>query len=83
MSNSYQEKFNELYNENESPETHYENLIYDIREHNSQDILAANEVAKKVKVKRKNCKENGLIVFSKKGTIPRFIFSNKGRCISC
>ena len=75
----FQEKFNELYNENESPETYYENLIYDIREHYSQDILAANEVAKKVKIKRKKCKENGLIVFSKKGTIPRFIFSNKNK----
>ena len=53
----FQEKFNELYNENESPETYYENLIYDIREHYSQDILAANEVAKKVKIKRKNVKK--------------------------
>ena len=58
------EKFNELYNENRSPETYYENLIYDIREHYSQDILTEMKLLKKSK-KKKKCKENGLIVFSK------------------
>ena len=73
----FQEKFNDLYNENESPETYYENLIYDLREHRPEDILTANEVARKVKIKRKNCHSSGIVVFSKKGTVPRFILSEK------
>ena len=75
----FQEKFNELYNENESPETYFENLIYDVREHNPQDILLSNEIAKKVKIKRINHKKKGIIVFSKKGSIPRFIFSDQNK----
>ena len=62
----FQEKFNELYNENESPETYFENLIYDVREHNPQDILLSNEIAKKVKIKRINHKKKGLLSFQKK-----------------
>ena len=73
----FQDKYKELYNESESPETYYENLIYDLREHNPGDILLSNQIAKKVKIKRINQKSDGLIVFSKKGTIPRFMISNK------
>ena len=36
--------------------------------------LLSNEIAKKVKIKRINHKKKGIIVFSKKGSIPRFIF---------
>ncbi len=78
----FQDKFNEIYNEQESPETYYENLIYDLREHNPADILLSNQIAKKVKIKRINQKKDGLIVFSKKGTIPRFMISNKQKEIT-
>ena len=50
-----------------------------ISESRSQDILAANEVAKKVKIKEKKCKENGLIVFSKKELYQIYFFKQKQR----
>ena len=34
-------------------ETYYENLIYDLREHRPEDILTANEVAERSKLKEK------------------------------
>ena len=43
----FQEKFNELYNENESPETYFENLIYDVREHNPKIYFYQMKLQKK------------------------------------
>ena len=42
-------------------------------------LLKANNISKRVKAKRKIKSENGLIIFSKKGDIPKFVFSNKNK----
>lgn len=73
----FQKQFSNLYKESESPETYYENIIYDTREHEREIIIKANEIAKKVKVKRKINKQDGILIFTKKGEIPRFLFSDK------
>ena len=68
--------------EEASPDAYYENLIYDLRENDSNIILDANNIARRVKAKRKiKTKEKGLLIFSKKGEIPRFIFSDKDKKI--
>ncbi len=82
LESHFQKQFNDIYNlsEEESPETKYENLIYDLREYEPEIIYAANKISRRVKAKRKiKNKENGLLIFSKKGDIPRFIFANKDK----
>ena len=85
LESHFQKAFNDIYNISESisPETYYENLIYDLREYNENIITEANNISKRVKAKRntKN-KTNGLLIFSKKGDIPRFIFSDRNKKIS-
>ena len=69
--------------EQASPEAYYENLIYNLRENDPDTILDANNIARRVKAKREiKTKEKGLLIFSKKGEIPRFIFSNKDKDIN-
>ena len=79
LESHFQKQFNDIYIfRRESPETKYENLIYDLREYEPEIINAANKISRRVKAKRKiKNKENGLLIFSKKGDIPRFIFANK------
>ena len=85
LSSFLQKEFNKIYkmSEEASPDAYYENLIYDLRENDQNIILDANNIARRVKAKRKiKTKEKGLLIFSKKGEIPRFIFSNKDKKIN-
>ena len=82
LESHFQKQFNDIYNlsEEESPETKYENLIYDLREYEPEIINAANKISRRVKAKRKiKNKKNSLLIFSKKGDIPRFIFAYKDK----
>ena len=85
LSSFLQKQFNEIHKMSEevSPDAYYENLIYDLRENDPDTILDANNIARRVKAKRKiKTKENGLLIFSKKGEIPRFILSDKDKKIN-
>ena len=73
----FQNEFNNIYKETESPETYFENIIYDLRDYKPELIIEANNISKRVKAKRNIKSEDGLIIFSKKGDVPRFIFSDK------
>ena len=55
LESHFQKQFNDIYNlaEEESPETKYENLIYDLREYEPEIINAANKISRRVKAKRK------------------------------
>ncbi len=75
----FQKEFDEIYRETESPETYFENIIYDLRDSNPEIIMEANNISKRVKAKRKIHSDDGLLIFSKKGDIPKFIFSNKNK----
>ena len=85
LSSFFQKEFNNIYkmSEEASPEAYYENFIYNLRENDPDTILDANNIARRVKAKRKiKTKDNGLLIFSKKGEIPRFIFSDKDKKIN-
>ena len=85
LSSFFQKEFNNIYKMSEvvSPEAYYENFIYNLRENDPDTILDANNIARRVKAKRKiKTKKKGLLIFSKKGEIPRFIFSDKDRKIN-
>ena len=73
----FQKEFDDIYKETESPETYFENIIYDLRDFNPQVISEANNISKRVKAKRKKNSKDGLVIFSKKGDIPKFIFADK------
>lgn len=73
----FQKEFSDIYKENESPETYFENIIYDLRDYSPEVIMEANNISKRVKAKRKIKADNGLLIFSKKGDVPRFVFSDK------
>ena len=75
----FQNEFNDIYKETESPETYFENIIYDLRDYKPEVIIEANNISKRVKAKRKIKSDDGLIIFSKKGDVPRFIFSDQKR----
>jgi superfamily II DNA or RNA helicase len=84
LESHFQKEFRDMYDISEtmSPETYYENFIYDLREYEPETIIDANNISRRVKAKRKiKTKDNGLLIFSKKGDIPRFIFSDKGKKI--
>ena len=84
LESHFQKEFRDMYDMSEtlSPETYYENFIYDLREYEPDTILDANNISRRVKAKRKiKTKDNGLLIFSKKGDIPRFIFSDKDKNI--
>jgi len=84
LESHFQKEFRDMYDMSEtlSPETYYENFIYDLREYEPDTILDANNISRRVKVKRRiKTKDNGLLIFSKKGDIPRFIFSDKNKNI--
>ena len=55
LESHFQKQFNDIYNlsEEESPETKYENLIYDLREYEPEIINAANKISRRVKAKRR------------------------------
>lgn len=73
--NSYfKEQFDELYKETESPETYFENIIYELRDYKPEVIMEAQSIAKRVKSKRQIKNKEGFIAFSKKGEIPKFTF---------
>ncbi|MDA9743221.1 helicase-related protein [Candidatus Pelagibacter sp.] len=75
----FQKEFDDIYKETESPETYFENIIYDLRDFSPEVIMEANNISKRVKAKRKIKSENGLVIFSKKGDVPKFVFSNKNK----
>ena len=75
----FQKEFDDIYKETESPETYFENIIYDLRDFKPEVIMEANNISKRVKAKRKIKSENGLLIFSKKGDVPKFVFSNKNK----
>ena len=77
LTSYFQKEFNDLYKESESPETYFENIIYNLRDFHPEIILEANNISKRVRVKRKIKSQNGLVIFSKKGEVPRFLFSDK------
>ena len=84
LESHFQKEFRDMYDMSESlsPETYYENFIYDLREYEPETILDASNISRRVKAKRKiKVKNNGLLIFSKKGDIPRFIFSDKDKNI--
>ena len=84
LESHFQKEFRDMYDMSEtlSPETYYENFIYDLREYEPDTILDANNISRRVKAKRRiKTKDNGLLIFSKKGDIPRFIFSDKNKNI--
>ena len=73
--NSYfKDQFDELYKETESPETYFENIIYELRDYKPETIMEAQSIAKRVKSKRLIKNKEGLISFSKKGDTPKFTF---------
>ena len=85
LTSYFQREFKDIYEKSESasPVVNYENLIYDLRENEPDTVLEANNIARRVKAKRKiKTKEKGLLIFSKKGEIPRFIFSDKDKKIN-
>lgn len=73
----FQKQFDDIYKETESAETYFENIIYDLRDFNPEVIIEANNISKRVKAKRKIKSDNGLLIFSKKGDVPKFIFADK------
>ena len=84
LESHFQKEFRKIYDVSEtiSPETYFENFIYDLREYEPDIILDANNISRRVKAKRKlKGKGNGLLIFSKKGDLPRFIFSDKNKNI--
>ena len=84
LESHFQKEFRKIYDVSEtiSPETYFENFIYDLREYEPDIILDANNISRRVKAKRKlKGKDNGLLIFSKKGDLPRFIFSDKNKNI--
>ena len=85
LTSYFQREFKDIYEKSESasPVVNYENLIYDLRENEPDTVLEANNIARRVKAKRKiKTKQKGLLIFSKKGEIPRFIFSDKDKKIN-
>jgi hypothetical protein len=85
LESHFQNEFRKIYDVSEtiSPETYFENFIYDLREYEPDTILDANNISRRVKAKRKlKGKDNGLLIFSKKGDLPRFIFSDKNKNIN-
>ena len=86
LESHFQKEFRKIYDVSEtiSPETYFENFIYDLREYEPDTILDANNISQRVKAKRKlkNKDDKGLLIFSKKGDIPRFIFSDKNKNIN-
>ncbi len=85
LESHFQKEFRKIYDISEtmSPETYFENFIYDLREYEPDTILDANNISRRVKAKRKlKTKDNGLLIFSKKGDLPRFIFSDKNKNIN-
>ena len=78
----FQNEFNDIYKETESPETYFENIIYDLRDYKPEVIIEANNISKRVKAKRNIKFKDGLLIFSKKGEVPRFIFSDKKKEIN-
>jgi superfamily II DNA or RNA helicase len=84
LESHFQKEFRKIYDISEtvSPETYFENFIYDLREYEPDTILDANNISRRVKAKRKvKTKDKGLLIFSKKGDIPRFIFSDQNKNI--
>ena len=84
LESHFQKQFRNIYDISEtvSPETYYEDFIYNLRESEPDTIIDANNISRRVKLKRKiNIKNNGLLIFSKKGEVPRFIFSDKNKSI--
>ncbi len=73
----FQKEFDDIYKETESPETYFENIIYDLRDFNPEVIVEANNISRRVKAKRKIKSNDGLLIFSKKGDVPKFVFANK------
>lgn len=73
----FQKQFDDIYKETESAETYFENIIYDLRDFNPEVIIEANNISKRVKAKRKIESDNGLLIFSKKGDVPKFVFADK------
>ncbi|WP_075482652.1 helicase-related protein [Candidatus Pelagibacter communis] len=73
----FQKQFDDIYKETESAETYFENIIYDLRDFNPEVIIEANNISKRVKAKRKIKSDNGLLIFSKKGDVPKFVFADK------
>lgn len=77
LTNYFEETFNKLYKETESPETYFENIIYELRDYKPEVVTQAQGIARRVKSKREIKNNNGLITFSKKGDIPKFTFMHK------
>lgn len=70
------DSFKNLNQEKLSPESYFENIIFDLRQYNEKIITEAASISKRVKIRRDNKNINGLMVFSKKGDIPKFLFMN-------
>jgi superfamily II DNA/RNA helicase len=70
------DSFKNLNQEKLSPESYFENIIFDLRQYNEKIITEAASISKRVKIRRDTKNINGLMVFSKKGDIPKFLFMN-------
>ena len=73
----FKNEFDDIYKETESPETNFENIIYDLREFKPEVISEANNISKRVKAKRKIKSEDGLVIFLKKVTSLDLFFQIK------
>ena len=76
------DSFKNLNQEKLSPESYFENIIFDLRQYNEKIITEAASISKRVKIKRETKNVNGLMVFSKKGDVPKFLFMNNDNTLN-
>lgn len=76
------DSFKNLNQEKLSPESYFENIIFDLRQYNEKIITEAASISKRVKIKREFKNTKGLMVFSKKGDVPKFLFMNEDNTLN-
>jgi superfamily II DNA/RNA helicase len=76
------DSFKNLNQEKLSPESYFENIIFDLRQYNEKIITEAASISKRVKIKRESKNTKGLMVFSKKGDVPKFLFMNEDNTLN-
>lgn len=76
------DSFKNLNEEKLSPESYFENIIFNLRQYNEKIITEAASISKRVKIKRETKNINGLMIFSKKGDVPKFLFMNNDNTLN-
>ena len=79
LSRFFEDEMENASDEIRNPETHYENLIYNLRDENPEFIEEIRSLPPQIRIRRKIKKENGngIIVFAKKGDESIFRFLNR------